>query len=288
MASENLARERVLRRIVWVVIAIAILIPIIWPFDLEGTHVAPEVQKVYDQIESIPARGIVLVSLDFEPGSKPELEPMAIALCRHAFARDLRVVGMGLWVTGVGLAEQVLTQAAREFGKDRGKDWCFLGWAPGAAFLIQGMGQDLYGAYPKDARGDATRGMPVLEGVQTLRNFDYVVSLAAGTPGVEEWVTYGSGPYGFALGGGCTGVIAPQLIPFVQTGQLKGFLGAMKGGAEYESLLGKRDDMVDREGRPLTWNATAGMQSLSFAHFALIGLIILGNVAQWVGRKKGA
>jgi len=57
-------------------------------------RVSPEVKKIYDHVESLPAGTLVLLSFDFEPGGKPELYPMAIALLRHAFQRNLNVLGV--------------------------------------------------------------------------------------------------------------------------------------------------------------------------------------------------
>ena len=129
-----------------------------------------------------------LLSLDFDPASKPELYPQSISLLRHAFRKNLRVIGMTFWVSGTGMADQVVTQVAREMGKESGKDYVFFGWSPGGTAVIITMGQDLYGAFPADYNGKPTKGLPVLHGVATLRDVNYVVSLAAGTPGVESLV----------------------------------------------------------------------------------------------------
>jgi hypothetical protein len=220
---------------------------------------------VYDYIESLPEGSVFLLSLDFAPASKPELYPQAVALLRHAFRKNLRVVGMTLWVTGTGMADEVITRIAKETGKENGKDYVFLGWSPGVGSLIISMGQDLYKAFPSDYYNRPTKDLPALQGVRTLRDVDYVVSLAAGNPGVEAWYIYGKDKYKFELGGGCTGVIAPGLYPFLRSGQINGLIGGLRGAAEYEVL-------IDNKGR-----AVAGMDAQSATHFAIIGLVILCN-----------
>ena len=253
------------RRAIFVLIALAILIPLLHPIGLP-IRVSSEVKRVFDHIESLPAGSIVLLSLDFDPASKPELYPMAVGLLNHAFRRDLRVVGMTLWVTGTGMAEKVVSGVAAEHRKRRGLDYAFLGYSPGGANVIINMGQDLHTAFPTDHYGERTADLPVLRGVTSLRQVNYVVSLAAGTPGVESWYLYGKEKYGFELGGGVTAVIAPGLYPFLDTGQINGLIGGLRGAAEYETLIGMKG------------KAMAGMDAQSAAHIIIIGLILLCNL----------
>jgi hypothetical protein len=93
------------RRIIFVVIGLCTLLPLLNPVGLP-IKISPEVRNVYDYIESLPERSVFLLSIDFDPASKPELHPQAIALLRHAFRKNLRVVAMTLWVSGTGMADQ--------------------------------------------------------------------------------------------------------------------------------------------------------------------------------------
>ncbi|MBI3327141.1 MAG: hypothetical protein HYZ81_10635 [Nitrospinae bacterium] len=261
------------RRVIFLAVGLAILIPIIRPLNLPGLKVTAAVRGVYDQIEALGAGSPMLISFDFDPASKPELYPMGLAIVRHAFRRDLKVIGTSLWITGAGLAEEILHTAAREHNKAYGEDYVFLGWQPQPVNVIIGLGQDLYKTFPKDHRGNDTRSLPALSNVTSLKDIRYLVDLAAGTPGVETWIVYGADRYGVKVGGGSTAVIEPGLRPFLQTGQLTGLIGAMKGAAEYEALLGQRD------------KATAGMDALSIGHMLVIALVALSNVAYWLSRR---
>jgi len=84
------------RRIIFLLIAAATLLPLLKPFGLP-IKVSPEVKAVYDYMEALPARSVFLLSFDFDPSSKPELEPQAVALLRHAFRKNLRVMVMTHW-----------------------------------------------------------------------------------------------------------------------------------------------------------------------------------------------
>jgi len=261
------------RRIIFMVIGLCTLLPLLNPVGLP-IKISPEVRNVYEYIESLPERSVFLLSIDFDPASKPELHPQAIALLRHAFRKNLRVVAMTLWVSGTGMADQLMKQVSSEMGREPGRDYVFLGWSPGGSAVIINMGQDLYTAFPSDYEGKPTRGIPVLEGVHSLKDVTYAISLGAGNPGVEAWYVYGKDKYKFELGGGCTGVIAPGLYPLLRSGQINGLIGGLRGAAEYESL-------IEQKGR-----AVAGMDAQSATHLAIIVLVAMCNLFYFSLRQQ--
>ena len=256
---------RIDRRVIFLLIGLCTLLPLLYPVGL-AIKVSPEVRHVYDKIETLPAGSVFLLSMDFDPASKPELYPQAVALLHHAFRKNLRVIGMTLWLPGTGMAAEVISQVAQEMGKVSGQDYVFLGWSPGGSSVVINMGQDLYKAFPNEYfRHEPTKDLPVLKGVRNLRDVSYVISLAAGTTGIETWYVFGKDKYKFELGGGCTGVIAPGLYPLLRSGQINGLIGGLRGAAEYEVLTG------------LKGQAMAGMDAQSATHFAIIVLVILCN-----------
>lgn len=263
---------RIDRRIIFALIGLSTLVPLLIPVGLPIKG-SPEVRAVYDYIESLPEGSVFLLSMDFDPASKPELEPQAISLLRHAFTRNLRVIVMTLWLPGTGLAEQTISKVAQDFGKEKGKDYVFLGFSPGASALIIAMGQDLYKAFPSDYYDTPTKEIPLLKDVPNLRHIDYVVSLAAGTPGVETWYVFGKDKYQFELGGGCTGVIAPGLYPLLRSGQINGLIGGLRGAAEYELLIG------------FEGSAAGGMDAQSATHMTIIVLVLLANLFYFISRR---
>ncbi|MDH4152279.1 MAG: hypothetical protein OEV01_00690 [Nitrospira sp.] len=260
------------RRIIFLMIGLCTLLPLLYPVGLP-IKISAEVRGVYDHIESLPEGSVFFLSIDFDPASKPELYPQAIALLRHAFRKNLRVITLTLWVSGTGMADQIVTNVANEMGKEYGEDYAFLGWSPGGQAVIINMGQDLYSAFPSDYSGKPTKSLPVLEGVRNLKDVTYMVSLGAGRPGVEEWYVFGKDKYKFEMGGGCTGVMAPGLYPLLRSGQINGLIGGLRGAAEYESLIGQKG------------KAVAGMDAQSATHVAIIVLVIMCNLVYFSQRR---
>ncbi len=222
------------RRFIYLLVGLGAMLPLLVTFEFP-VRATPPVRAVYEAVEEIArkgGRGAVLISFDYDPGSEAELQPMARAILRHCFQRSLRVVGVSHWPGNTDLVEEAFVTAAREYGRKPGQDYVFMGFKTGGGALIISMGQDFPGAFPQDVRGNDTRTMEVMQDIRSLRDFDYVIDLAAGTPGIETWIAYGQERYKFRMGGGCTAVIAPDQFPFLQAGQLNGLIGGLVGAAE--------------------------------------------------------
>ncbi|HRR32391.1 MAG TPA: hypothetical protein P5557_13965, partial [Candidatus Sumerlaeia bacterium] len=101
------------RRIIFLLVAAVILIPIIKPLNLP-VQVTPEVLGVYDAIDKLPEGSKILIAFDYEPASTPEMDPMAKALLRHCFKKKLRVVGISWLEQGRGNADNVLSFITNE------------------------------------------------------------------------------------------------------------------------------------------------------------------------------
>ena len=101
---------------------------------------SPATQKAYDYIESLPDSTLVMFSFDHEASSLPEIQPIALALLRHAFKNDLKIIGLSLFAEGTAIGYNLLSRTAAEYGKEYGRDYVFLGFKPQYISAILGMG----------------------------------------------------------------------------------------------------------------------------------------------------
>jgi len=224
------------------------------------------VKTMYDKIEEVAAKnGTILISMDYDPSSKPELEPLSRALLRHAFSRKVKVIAMTHNPNGQRLAQTVLEESAAEFDVKYGEDYVLLGYKAGGGTLVINMGQDFRDAFSKDYAGDDLASFAVTREITSISKLDYVISVSASAYW-ESWMIYGHDRYRFPYGVGVTGVIAPDVFPFLQTGQVTGLVGGLAGAAEYETLI-KRPDM-----------AVVGMKPQSAVHMLLVLFVVFGNV----------
>ncbi len=167
-------------------------------------------------------------------------------------------------------------------GREYGKDYVYLGWKAGVDAVILGMGENIKAVFPVDYYGHPLEQLPMMQEVQRLRDIPLGVALSAGTPGYQDWMLYGQARYGLRLGAGVTAVSAADAYPFLQSGQLSGLLSGMAGAAEYEL-------MVERAGYSRAYKpAVAAMDSQSLAHVVIMVLVIVGNIAFFVTRRRRA
>ncbi len=269
------------RRIIYIVMGLLVMLPLIKPLGL-GVNSGPRAKALFDTIDAIPAGKTVLIAVDFDPSSMPELYPMLTAVMRHAFAKNLKVLLCGLWVTGAGLADQAAQTIPKEYGKEYGKDVVYLGWKAGVDAVILGMGENIKNVYPVDYYGKPLDSLPMMREVKQLRDIPIAFAISAGTPGYGDWLLYAQSRYGMKVGAGVTAVSAADAYPFLQSGQLTGLLAGMKGGAEYEVLVQKAG--YSKAYMP----AVAAMDSQSLAHVVIMVLVIIGNIAYFATRKREA
>ncbi len=263
------------RRIIFALVFISVAGPLLAGMSLPITP-TDEVKAAYDQFEKLDAGDIVLVSFAYGASTAPEMLPMSHAILRHAFRRDLKVVAICLWPEAPGLAQQVLEEIAAEFDLEYGVDYAFMGYKPGGFSVILNMGQDFRSAFPQDQWGADTGDLDLTRGLRSLRDFALVLDLAAGDSIEFWWIPYGQEKYGFPFVAGCTAVMAPDLYPFLDSGQLGGLLGGLAGAAEYETL-------IERPG-----SASKGMSAQSMAHLVIAIFVILGNIAHFAARRTSS
>jgi hypothetical protein len=271
------------RRIIYILISLSVIIPLLIHIGLP-TVVTPPVQRVFDAIEAVPPNDKpLLIACDYSPSTMPELHPMAEALLRHCFAREIRVILYGgLYPQGVGVAQIALNEVTQDFPNAvNGEDYVFLGYVPGLSAVVLSMGEDIHRTFTQDYYGEDLANHPMMKEVRNYDDIPLLIDLSGG-PVPRTWVNYAGARYGQEIAIGTTAVSAAEWYAFLQTGQFMGMLGGMKGAAEYEALLERNGLYKGRK------PASIGMDAQTISHVLIILLIVLGNVGFFVTRKKKA
>lgn len=271
------------RRWIYLVLVVCLVVSMLAGLDFPdrpSTLVLP----IYDKLEELPGGSPLLISLEYTPSTLPELEPMALAMTRHALLRGHRLCFLSLWPEGNNLIGRVVEQVIRHEFPDRreGRDWVVLGYKAGNEMLINALRQDIGTMYATDIRGIPLGELPALAGVTSLADFALIVALSAGTPGLKEWILFAGDPLGVPVAGGCNGAGAPQFLPYFPR-QLIGLMGGLKGAAEYETAL----QAGHPEFQQRTRRATEGMGPQAVAHVVIIGFVLLGNLGLLLTRRRG-
>ena len=260
------------RRIVFILVALAVIIPMLLPVSLP-VSVSEPTQKLYDYIDALPAESTVMLAFDYGPSSLAELNPMAKALLKQCFDKDVRVVAITLVTDAPTLASTLIQEVAAEKGAVDGEDYVFLGFRPGRTQVILGMGADIASVFETDYNGKATAEIPMMKNITNYDQIDLLIDLASSST-TEEWITYANVQYDLQIAAGVTGVIISQMYPYLQTRQLIGLISGILGAAEYERL-------IDAPAKGILW-----INIESFVHLLIVILVIIGNIIFFNQRQR--
>ena len=262
------------RRWIFLIIAAVVIVPLIIPVGLP-IRPTDTTKNVYDSIEKLPVGSKVLLSVEYSPSTRPENHPMTISILRHLFKNNHKVFITCLWPDGQFMAQDAINQVAKqEFNKTYGVDYVFLGFRPGNEAVVKGIVSNLRKLYTVDVYQKKIDEIPLMNGINNFKDFDFLFSSSAGFPGTIEWVQYASDPTGIPMASGVTSIQVNEVMPYVQAGQMVGVLAGMPGAAEYEALINQKG------------SATSGMDAQSVAHLVIVLFIILGNVSFFIERNR--
>ena len=182
------------------------------------------------------------------------------------------------------MAKDALKTINEEYDLVEHEDYVLLGFRPGNEAIVKGLASDLRKVFTVDAAQKPISEIPMMEGINNLNDFQFMFTGSAGYPGTFEWVQYGADPTGVPLSSGTTSIQVNEVMPYVQSGQLKGILAGMPGAAEYERLVEiKLNDMGINL---VPGKASSMMSAQSIAHIMIVLFIVLGNVAYFINRKE--
>ena len=285
------------RRIIFLLIGLAVLIPLIKPNWVKlPIKIDNNTKIVYESISTLKENDKVLLSFAYGASTKPEVHPMVIALLNHLFSKGIKVYIVSLWPEGPIMAQQAMSTVENSglFNINDGTDYVMFDYKVGAFVVIKGIADNFRELYKQDDNGNSIEDLEIMNGVYSVEDFDFVFDFSAGVPGNAEWVQYACDPKNVPLSSGCTSIMVTDAIPYVESGQLKGILAGMPGAAEYEQLVYEymikeqlnNNKYINKNIEIQKGKAFARMSAQSVAHLLMVILIIVGNIAYYYSRKE--
>ena len=273
------------RRWIYLITALVIGIPFLpgVKIPVPPPVVQPQTRAYYDTIEAIAAdpvekRKLVILTNNYASGTLAENQSQFDATLRQLMRHKLKFALFAFNdPQGRDLGLRVAESLAPSRGYVYGENWCSFGYRPadGINQVLKTMSNDLQGGIVNDANGQPIGSLPVMANVKSADDVSLVVNFASSAT-IDSWVQFFSRPdkTPLPLLYGPTSVMAPEGYPLLRSGQLKGMLNGLKGAIEYEVLL-KEPGF-----------ATQASASLSWAHFMIILLIVVGNIGMYLERKR--
>lgn len=256
---------RVDRRIIYLVVAIAIIIPLAL---VPNPPMSPseEGTSFHRVVQGLKQDDVVLLATDYNAGSAAELGPMTTTLVHHAFAQGAKLVVLSLDAQGTGVVDVQIDTIAQGLGRTYGEDWVFLGFRPSAPAAILALASSPYTLFAEDFRGNRLIDLPLTDRLKGATDYAMLTVMASG-PTATDWVIYGFGRFEAPILLGLSGGIGPTFRGFYDTQQVAGILAGLKGAAEYEQMTNRPGD------------ASRLVSAQSGAHLLLVMLIVIGNIS---------
>ena len=261
------------RRVVYLAMALAVAIPLFISFQVP-IYVTPEVKNVYDFVESLKEGDRLLLAIDYDPQAMAELHPMALTISRQCFAKGVKLFFVTLSQNAPGMCEQLVAKMSKEFNKKNGVDYVYLGYKPYPGLVILSMGQNFRISFPMDYYGTYVDSLPIMQGIRNYDDMKAVIAFEAGWV-ADSWIRDANGRYKIPVALGVTGVMAADYFPYVQSKQIFGLMGGLKGASEYETLA-KQEERI----------ASRGMKVQTITHIVVILFIIVGNIGFFMSKRK--
>ncbi len=284
-----MSRRTLDRRWIFLVMILAIVVPLYVPLDLP-IKPSPMTKAAFNEVEALRDGDVVVVSMDLEPASTPELEPYFRALMLQLKRKNIRMIFVTAWYSAPPLVErwlrEVVDVAIAPEGTAgysglpdrpyvRNVDYVYLGFREGQISAMLNMAVDLRRVF--DGRTDD--GVPIdrvpwMGGIRSIADAKLVISVSAIAPGAKEWLQFVQARYNLRMVSATTAVSVTDLAPYYQSGNLLGLVPGLSGAAEYEILVGRRGIGV------------AGADVLNVGHGVVVLAIVLGNIIFFLDRRR--
>jgi len=249
------------------VLLLCLLVPRIFPFTLP-LNVSQATRDMFKLVDQLPAGSVVL----YDQGGNLDTWSLhgdgLIAVITHVLQRNLKLVIVEAGSSqGPIIAEMALNRLPPTLlgSKKYGVDYIHLGFLPGEEAAVSTLAMKFKDAYVKDAYGTAVSNLPLWGEIKDSTSFALVVQQPWSqqyTFYMRHWAQSLKRPLVIVTD---TSLI-PNIQPFYASGQIAGFIGGVRGGAEYEALLA----------RPA--GASGELGSLSLGVAVVLTCIVVSNV----------
>ncbi len=242
--------------------------------------------QAYASLASLGEGDLVTIAVDFDPASRPELTPFVSLVIDAALARKAKIVTLSLWPHGAMLADEILQARLQANHAVYGTDAINLGYIEGRSAAVHGLGIPLERFVTRDHYGTFIGDLPLSRTIPTLADSALLVTASSGTPGVYEWLLQGQDRFAKRLLAGTTSLLAPEMIPFVVSGQLAGLVGGARDVTALADLL--RVNGGNDTPSYVRKTLYQQMRAQRWAHVAILLCLAIGHALTLIKRKGTA
>lgn len=277
------------RRLIYFLMIVAVAAPVLFGLSQAPSRLV-SAERMYDVVDrqEFQRGNIAMVFMDFGPNTLAENEPQAVVLLEHLFRRRVPVIVLSQYQQAESflrrIPQAIADRLEREMPGQRwryGEAWINAGYKAVPAVFMQSLAKasDISKFLGRDVTGMPIANYPNFGAIGALDGVRLVGEIT-GLVGVFDTVVQFLQKDGYRplLVHGCTSITIPEAYIFLDSGQLRGLLEGIAGAAWYSEVLKSHFPNSDNQ-RLLVTNT-----ALSAAHIMIIALIVLGNLAPFIGR----
>ncbi len=231
--------RRILRLLVAALLIMVIILPMLNLLPtLPASDILPQELVAFEQVlgdESIlPPGSPVLLAVEYEPGLSGEMQTASEAALKQLADRGIRLTVISTSPTGPIMAQTLIEKAG--FKPEQVAN---LGYLAGGSTGLQSFSMAPAQAAPATLQGQLSSwNNGVLAGVSSLKDFAAVIVLTDDPDKGRNWVeqvqpALASKPLLMIS----SAQAAPLLLPYYNSGQIKGIITGISGAAGYEGLV---------------------------------------------------
>jgi len=259
------------RRVLYWGIFLVLVVPYLQPLGLPIT-VQETTKTLYDKIETMGPKNIALFSIAGGVSAWAEIQPSMVAVMRHLVRREVKVVIWGFFTDQDLTVDMVVVSVPELTTKYKyGEDWVYMGYLAGGETAVAQLASDVHAVFKADKYGTPIEKLSLMQRVKSAKDIDLVLTIDTGSYigyYIRHW-NVGKGTPVAEIG------IAMQTewLPYYPA-NLMAILIGVRGGAEYEKLIGRLGD------------GTVRMDAISVSHLVVIIVIIFANLGYVMTRRE--
>ena len=184
-----------------------------------------QANKFYNKIKTLDSNSRVLLSMDISIIFIPEIVQSVSTLIKQLKSQNTPFYIISLFPYGNQLAEEIINNLITEgIPLERYEDFVNFSYKAGAEVIIRMMAGDaMKMLYDKDIIGKSTNSIMLMNGIKGLSDFDLIINVSEGYPGIQEWVSFN-----YPVGDN-----ELPIIGIIPTNQSKDVVNLLKGVNKY-------------------------------------------------------
>lgn len=265
--SKSARRAWSMRPLIYLLLALAVLIPFFLPSDWASSAVQisnTPTSELFDTIQGVPANSTVLLAFEYDPSVAGEMNLQAKALTRHLIQRNIKIITLSTFETGAPIARKIVADAARGTAVAQGVNYAHLGFLAGREAGLVNL---------------ATNGLTTSTlGVRNLRDVQLIVVFAGTDDALKVWMEQVQPRINVRIVAGVSAAVEPRARVYRDTPnrQLHAFTSGLVGAAQYEVLSQPAE----------TGLALVSVNAQTAAQLLVVFVIGLGNLVHWLTRGQ--